>query len=437
MSLAQVNDKAQWPRWRTPPWCTPLHGTGYQRDPPFTVLGQLGVKHLHCVPEQMVIDGTFPTVKSPNPETPESFALAQKLAKEVDADLILGSDPDADRVAIQVKGKDGAYVQISGNQTGVLLLDYLIGAKKRAGTLPDRPVALKSLLTTDLARVVAEANGVESYNTFTGFKFMAEKKNQLEAAGQGHVIFSYEESIGYMIGDYVRDKDAVTASLLLTEMTAWYASQGMTLLDALEAIYQKYGYYGEETLNLVMPGLEDGQHEGHHGCLQQTPLADCRHLRPVRRTTRTAPPGTPPPEPSPRWNWWGPTSRPTTWPTAPPLWCALGHRSPRSRSTSPTKGDSHADCQRAGLVPDLGRGPGPVTGGAEAASPQRIRENDPDPAGSRVVFWERRWGNPGKRKEPWRYPTKRRSPFGRLAGFTGKAAGYLTKILKNGMVYPT
>ncbi|MFR6379959.1 MAG: hypothetical protein ACLUNZ_09260 [Evtepia sp.] len=112
----------------------------------------------------------------------------------------------------------------------MLLLDYLIGAKKRAGTLPADAVALKSLVTTDMARVVAEANGVKSYNTFTGFKFMAEKKNQLEAAGQGHVIFSYEESIGYMIGDYVRDKDAVTASLLLTEMTAWYAAQGMTLL---------------------------------------------------------------------------------------------------------------------------------------------------------------------------------------------------------------
>ena len=273
--LAQVNDKAcvaQVADTFTMVY-TPFHGTGYQQIP--YVLGQLGVKHLHCVPEQMVIDGTFPTVKSPNPETPESFALAQKLAKEVDADLILGSDPDADRVAIQVKGKDGAYVQISGNQTGVLLLDYLIGAKKRAGTLPDHPVALKSLVTTDLARVVAEANGVESYNTFTGFKFMAEKKNQLEAAGQGHVIFSYEESIGYMIGDYVRDKDAVTASLLLTEMTAWYASQGMTLLDALEAIYQKYGYYGEQTLNLVMPGLEGmANMKAIMAALRQTPPAE-------------------------------------------------------------------------------------------------------------------------------------------------------------------
>ena len=254
--LAQINDKASVAKVADTFTMvyTPFHGTGYQQIP--YVLGELGIRHLHCVPEQMVIDGTFPTVKSPNPETPESFALALDLAKKVNADLILGSDPDADRVAIQVKDKIGQYVQISGNQTGVLLLDYLIGAKKRAGTLPADAVALKSLVTTDMARVVAEANGVKSYNTFTGFKFMAEKKNQLEAAGQGHVIFSYEESIGYMIGDYVRDKDAVTASLLLTEMTAWYAAQGMTLLDALDALYAKYGYYGEKTLNLVMPGLE-------------------------------------------------------------------------------------------------------------------------------------------------------------------------------------
>lgn len=254
--LAQINDKASVAKVADTFTMvyTPFHGTGYQQIP--YVLGELGIRHLHCVPEQMVIDGTFPTVKSPNPETPESFALALDLAKKVNADLILGSDPDADRVAIQVKDKTGQYVQISGNQTGVLLLDYLIGAKKRAGTLPADAVALKSLVTTDMARVVAEANGVKSYNTFTGFKFMAEKKNQLEAAGQGHVIFSYEESIGYMIGDYVRDKDAVTASLLLTEMTAWYAAQGMTLLDALDVLYAKYGYYGEKTLNLVMPGLE-------------------------------------------------------------------------------------------------------------------------------------------------------------------------------------
>lgn len=258
--LAQINDKESVAKvaddFRMV--YTPFHGAGYQQIP--YVLGQLGVRHLYCVPQQMVIDGSFPTVKSPNPENPESFAMSVELAKKVDAQFILGSDPDADRVAIQVKDKNGEYIQITGNQTGVLLLDYLIGAKQRAGTLPADPVALKSIVTTDMARIVAQRNGVKSFDTFTGFKFMAEKKNQLEAAGEGHVIFSYEESIGYMIGDYVRDKDAVTASLLLTEMTAWYAAQGMTLLDALEALYQKYGYHGEVTVNLVMPGLEGMAH---------------------------------------------------------------------------------------------------------------------------------------------------------------------------------
>ena len=233
---------------------TPFHGTGYEHIP--YVLKELGIKHLFCVPEQMVIDGHFPTVKSPNPENPESFAMAVALAKEKDAQFVLGSDPDADRVAVQVRNRNGEYIPITGNQAGVLLLDYVIGAKKRAGTMPEHPVTLKSLVSTDMARTIAEANGVEAFDTFTGFKFMAEKKNQLEESGKGHVIFSFEESIGYMLGDYVRDKDAVTASLILTEMAAWYASQGMTLLDALEALYQKYGYHAEITVNLVMPGLE-------------------------------------------------------------------------------------------------------------------------------------------------------------------------------------
>ena len=178
------------------------------------------------------------------------------IAKRVGADFILGSDPDADRVGIMVNTGNGEFKVISGNQTGVLLLDYLIGAMKRAGKLPDKPVALKTIVTTEMARKVAEVNGLTCYDTFTGFKFLAQKKDQLEESGQGKVIFSYEESYGYMLGDYVRDKDAVTASLLLTEMAAWYAGQGMTLYDALQALFAKYGHYGEKTLNLVMPGLE-------------------------------------------------------------------------------------------------------------------------------------------------------------------------------------
>ena len=233
---------------------TPFHGTGHKLIP--EALRRLGIRHLICVPEQMVIDGDFPTVVSPNPENPEGFALAVEIAKKEGADFILGSDPDADRVGIMVKTKSGEFKVISGNQTGVLMLDYLIGAMKRAGKLPEKPVMLKTIVTTEMARKVAEVNGLQSFDTFTGFKFLAEKKDKLESTGEGKVIFSYEESYGYMFGDYVRDKDAVTASLMLTEMAAWYAAQGMTLADALDALFEKYGYYAEKTCNLVMPGLD-------------------------------------------------------------------------------------------------------------------------------------------------------------------------------------
>ena len=233
---------------------TPFHGTGYKLIP--EALKRLGMKHVICVPEQMVIDGNFPTVVSPNPENPEGFYLAVDLAKKEGADFILGSDPDADRVGIMVKNDKGEYVVITGNQTGVLLLDYLIGARLRTGKMPENPVALKTIVTTEMARKVAEVNGLACYDTFTGFKFLAEKKDKLENAGEGKVIFSYEESYGYMLGDYVRDKDAVTAAVSMTEMAAWYAGQGMTLYDALLKLYEKYGYYGEKTLNLVMPGLD-------------------------------------------------------------------------------------------------------------------------------------------------------------------------------------
>lgn len=233
---------------------TPFHGTGYRLIP--EALKRLGMKHVLCVPEQMVLDGNFPTVVSPNPENPEGFALAVELARKEGADFILGSDPDADRVGIMVRDGKGDYVTLSGNQTGVLLLDYVIGAKKRMGTLPANAAALKTIVTTEMARKVAEVNGVQMYDTFTGFKFMAEKKNALEASGVGKVIFSYEESYGYMMGDYVRDKDAVTAALVCTEMAAWYYDRGMTLYDALQELYAKYGDYAEKTLNLVMPGLD-------------------------------------------------------------------------------------------------------------------------------------------------------------------------------------
>ena len=254
--MEQVNDKAVVEKMADTFTMvyTPFHGTGHKLIP--EALKRLGMKHVICVPEQMVIDGNFPTVVSPNPENPEGFYLAVDLAKKNNADFILGSDPDADRVGIMVRTKDDDFVVISGNQTGVLLLDYLIGAKRRTGKMPEKPVALKTIVTTEMARKVAEVNGLQCYDTFTGFKFLAEKKDKLENAGEGKVIFAYEESYGYMLGDYVRDKDAVSASVELTEMAAWYASQGMTLYDALQALFEKYGYYGEKTLNLVMPGLD-------------------------------------------------------------------------------------------------------------------------------------------------------------------------------------
>ena len=265
---------------------TPFHGCGHKLVP--EALTRLGIKHLHCVPEQMVIDGDFPTVVSPNPENPEGFYLAIALADKVKADFIVGTDPDSDRVGIMVRNKEGKFQPVSGNQTGVLLSDYLYGAMKRSGKLPENPVMLKTIVTTEMARKVAEAHGVTCYDTFTGFKFMAEKKNQLESAGEGKVVFSYEESYGYMLGNYVRDKDAVTASLLLTEMAAWYATQGMTLYDALDVLYKKYGWYGEKTHNLVMPGLDGLEKMANlMKALRQTPPTEISGVAVVRRKDYT------------------------------------------------------------------------------------------------------------------------------------------------------
>ena len=265
---------------------TPFHGCGHKLVP--EALTRLGIKHLHCVPEQMVIDGDFPTVVSPNPENPEGFYLAIALADKVKADFIVGTDPDSDRVGIMVRNKEGKFQPVSGNQTGVLLSDYLYGAMKRSGKLPENPVMLKTIVTTEMARKVAEAHGVTCYDTFTGFKFMAEKKNQLESAGAGKVVFSYEESYGYMLGDYVRDKDAVTASLLLTEMAAWYAVQGMTLYDALDVLYRKYGWYGEKTHNLVMPGLDGLEKMANlMKALRQTPPTEISGVAVIRRKDYT------------------------------------------------------------------------------------------------------------------------------------------------------
>ena len=235
---------------------TPFHGTGRVLIP--EALRRLGIKHLHCEPRQMIKDGNFSTVVSPNPENPEGFYLSVDLANEVGADFILGSDPDADRVGLMIRDHDGKFIPLTGNQTGVLLFDYLIGALKRTGKMPANPVGLKTIVTTSMFNAVAEKNGIAHFDTFTGFKFIAEKKNALEGSGEGKVIFAFEESYGYMFGDYVRDKDAVTAAVLMAEMASYYSLKGIKLIDALEACYEKYGAYAEKTINLVMPGL-DGQ----------------------------------------------------------------------------------------------------------------------------------------------------------------------------------
>lgn len=232
---------------------TPFHGTGHKLVP--EALRRLGIKYIYPVEEQMVIDGNFPTVVSPNPENPEGFYLAVDLAKKIGSDLIIGTDPDADRIGTMVRTGD-TYTTITGNQMGVLLLDYVIKAKKATGTLPENPGAMSSIVSTGMARVVAEKNGVHFEDTLTGFKFMAERIASWEAANSYKCIFAFEESYGYLMGDYVRDKDAVTASMVVAEMAAHYHKKGMTLMDAMNALYEEYGCFKEKTLNLVMPGLD-------------------------------------------------------------------------------------------------------------------------------------------------------------------------------------
>ena len=233
---------------------TPFHGAGWHLVP--EALHRLGMTQVIPVKEQMVLDGTFPTVESPNPENPEGFYLAIDLAKKVGSDLILGTDPDSDRVGVMVRGADGEYHTITGNQMGVLLLDYIITAHIRKGTLPENAAALSTIVTSKMVRRICDVNNIHFEETFTGFKFMAEKLAEYQRDGSYQYLLAFEESYGYMMGDYVRDKDAVTACVMITEMAAYYFEQGMTLAQALDALYEKYGFYGERTLNLVMPGLD-------------------------------------------------------------------------------------------------------------------------------------------------------------------------------------
>ena len=233
---------------------TPLHGAGRVLVP--EVFKRVGLKHLYTVDSQMVADGNFPTVKKPNPEYPDVFAEGIEIANRVGSDLVIATDPDSDRVGVMTRTPDGSFVTITGNQMGALLLDYAIGERRKLGRL-EGAFCVKSIVSTDMAYKIAEDNGVKLHDVLTGFKFIGEVIKNYEREGrEGGFILGFEESYGYLLGSYARDKDAVEASMMILEMTAFYKKQGMTLSDALEALYAKYGYYKEGVIDIYMEGLD-------------------------------------------------------------------------------------------------------------------------------------------------------------------------------------
>ncbi len=234
---------------------TPLHGTGNKLVR--RILDKCGMKQVYVVKEQELPDGDFPTVEYPNPEFKEVFEIAIKMAKQHNTDLIIGTDPDADRVGIVVRSSDGGYVTLTGNQTGVLLSDYIFSRRKELGTMPENPVLIKTVVTTEMLRPVAKEYGVELMEVLTGFKFIGEKIREFEKDGnKKNFVFGFEESYGYLSGTYVRDKDAVVASMLITEMAAYYKTKGMTLYDALLSLYKKYNPHEEGVKNIYFDGLD-------------------------------------------------------------------------------------------------------------------------------------------------------------------------------------
>lgn len=232
---------------------TPFHGTGYKLVP--EVLKRLGMKHVLTVPEQMVIDGDFPTVKSPNPEYIEGFAKAIEMARENDVDLIIGTDPDGDRCGVVVRNGDD-YETLTGNQIGVLLLDYLITARREQGTLAPNSAAVKSIVSTTMANAICKANGIKLFETLTGFKYIGEKIKEFLETGQYTFLFGFEESNGYLAGTYARDKDAVVASMLIAEMGCMYRTKGISLYQGIQALYEKYGFFKEGVTSASFSGLE-------------------------------------------------------------------------------------------------------------------------------------------------------------------------------------
>ena len=235
---------------------TPFHGAGYKLVP--EILKRQGYGAIIPVEEQMVPDGNFPTVKSPNPENTEGFALAIEYAKKNDAELVIGVDPDSDRCGAVVKAGDD-YKILTGNQEACLMMDYIFTVRKELGMMPEKPFVCKSIVSTVMADKIAADNGVKMYDVLTGFKFIGEKIKDLDENGDEHFLFGFEESIGFLGGSYARDKDAVYAAMMMAEMACYYKAQGMSVYDGLMALYEKYGYFVENTESTVFEGFDSAE----------------------------------------------------------------------------------------------------------------------------------------------------------------------------------
>ena len=236
---------------------TPLHGTGEMLAR--RALAQAGFDSVQVVEAQATADPDFSTVKSPNPESQASFALAEELGRKVGADVLVATDPDADRVGVEVLQKDGSYLNLSGNQIGAIMAKYILEAHKNAGTLPENAALCKSIVSTDLVTKIAESYGATMFNVLTGFKFIAEKIQEFEEKHNHTYMMGFEESFGYLIKPFVRDKDAIQAVLVVAELAAYYRSRGLTLADGIEEIYKEYGYYAEKTISVTLSGVDGAE----------------------------------------------------------------------------------------------------------------------------------------------------------------------------------
>lgn len=236
---------------------TPLHGTGEMLAR--RALAQAGFDSVQVVEAQATADPDFSTVTSPNPESQAAFALAEELGRQVGADVLVATDPDADRVGVEVLQKDGSYLNLSGNQIGAIMAKYILEAHKNAGTLPENAALCKSIVSTDLVTKIAESYGATMFNVLTGFKFIAEKIQEFEEKHNHTYIMGFEESFGYLIKPFVRDKDAIQAVLVVAELAAYYRSRGLTLADGIEEIYKEYGYYAEKTISVTLSGVDGAE----------------------------------------------------------------------------------------------------------------------------------------------------------------------------------